>query len=52
MGRRDQGDDEGLAVFLIILLIGLLAGLWNYRSAELKCKKAGKSPAFCDDFLR
>lgn len=52
MSRRDRGDVEGAAVFIIIALIALLAGWWNLHHAEQKCKEAGRSPASCEELLR
>jgi hypothetical protein len=53
MSRHGHGDNEGFAIFLIIVLAGaLLLGWWNLERADQKCKEAGRTPASCEDLLR
>lgn len=52
MSRRDRGDVEGAAIFMIIALISaLVLGWWNLERAEQKCEEAGRSPASCAELL-
>lgn len=53
MSWRDD-DDDGFMLFMFAVLLFVTSWIFwaRYTEAFDKCEKAGKSPAFCHEYLK